>query len=167
MIEQLPDIKLKNVTGMSPLELQQTLSSIDAPGVLQSLGLSEEESARALAGDTSAISDRIFNKLMILDFDTTMKNHGATLSTEVCLTFFRHAREHVDFNDEEVNAFRPIYLKFFAMCFTVGSDFVYSFPTSSEFKNIIIRVQGEYYQLSMNKEDRLILHLPNFDPDSL
>jgi hypothetical protein len=170
MITSTEDLKIPSInpfSGMTAADLQSKLSGFDATGMLKGLGFNEEDSAKILEGDTSMIAPRIFNKLMILDLDTTLKNHAPTLSRDACSIFLDHAVKKTPFTDEEVAAFSTIYHKMFRILFEVGADFTYSFDEYPDALNLLVRADDEHYQFTRYHDDELILHLPGFDPSQL
>jgi hypothetical protein len=166
--EQIEQFQIKPFEGMDVGDIQERLAKIDTFGVLNDLGFNLEESKEILNGNTEVVMDRVFNRLMILDFDAIMFHHGQKLNRSLCEQFMLHAKNGEDFTDEQVTAYGPIFAKFFKMCFEVGEDFTFVYEdVDKDVKNLIMQWGSDYYQLSLSPHDAMITYLPEFDPSKI
>jgi hypothetical protein len=147
-----------------PSLIQKTLSNINPQAILADFGFNTHETAEILEGDMGPVTKHLLQKLRSLDFNKIMTNYCKDLSPVLCHLFFEKAIAEEQFTEEEVRLYKETYEKFFLKCFEVGTAYIYRYEEVPDVRNLLIKVNEEFFQLSQLENKAVILHLPDYNP---
>ena len=141
-----------------PLLLQRA-GGINPHEVLGQLGLSDSEIEHAMVGDVEPIARKYGRKISVVDFDKILDSKLPVLSKELCSSFFSRAKSGEDFTQEEVGMYGDTYRRMFEGFFGICSDHVFRYEDPSDARNLLVRFDGETYQMTVLDEEALILYV--------
>jgi hypothetical protein len=158
----IEEIRIPPLNINDPSVIQKALSNVNPQAILSEFGFDVKETAAILEGDYSPVSKKMLSKLRALDYNKIMANYCKDLSPELCHLFFTKAKEQIQFTEEEIQLFKETYEKFFTRCYDAGSAYIYRFEEVPESRNLLIRVDEEFYQLSILDDQAVITYLPDY-----
>jgi len=140
------------------------LQEINPIEVLSGLGFSMPQIDRVLDGDVTAAVERTHKIDPIIDVGVVRKNYLWNESIDLIRWIFLKAKGREEFAAEEVEATRELYYKLFAECFRTARAAGFTFSLDEVKKkneNVLAKMDGDLYLMSLVDDDRLIMHLPS------
>jgi hypothetical protein len=143
--------------GIDPSELNAKLEGWDPMKILQSLDIPEDNANQILHGDMSSLLKK---KPDILDFNLIYNRFKQSLNVNLLKYFYKVAKNKATFTEDEMNAYYEAYKFWFDIVFKIGAKMIFKTPERND-KNLYITLDGEFYQMVIDEDIYLIIHLGN------
>jgi hypothetical protein len=145
-----------NIKGINTSQIINHMNSINPQEVLANLGYEGTDAEQILKGDMSPIIDK---SQPLLDMDSILKFHGQHFNRNLIQYFYEVPKANKQFTEDEVINYKEIYDAWFELVFRVGQTFIFQIDEESEDLSLLIKVNGEYYQMSIVEDANIIVYI--------